>query len=312
MWMQWRGCCVRRETLSFTSAQEPVRARVSLHFGERRLPNRCWKYARTNCCFRTLLASGLASLAVSSNHDGLMARGMVVEIFGSVLTETCLACNQRFRRRFAPVVLGRKCEECGGKLKKTGCRYGQAIYKPGLERAAEAAEKAEVALVLGSGMHTWPLAAGRDGLPMKAKRVVLVTLGETAADGHAAIERFDCTCDEFMRRLMSTLDIAVPPFVFEQRFAVKWMRDGNKINVYVSAADAAETLAFCEAGTVNGEELERSQMTYALSATVAELRVMLRPKDAFGKEALVTEIVLQTEGKNEGEAVACFSQTMPD
>jgi NAD-dependent deacetylase len=262
-----------------------------------------------------LLERGMASSAVSSNHDGLLSGDKVVEIFGSVLTETCLECKQRFRRRFAPPALNRTCA-CDGKLKKTGCRYGQTIYKPGLDRATAAADSAEVALVLGSGMHTWPLAAGPDGFPMRAKHVVLVTLGETAADGDEAIERFDCTCDEFMRVLMQHLAVPVAPFVFEQRFSVAWKRSGANVEVTVSAADPQETLAFAHEGSAGGEEFERSQFTHRLSATVPgagpALVVRLRPREAFGPVPPLELEVALPHGQESGEAQGCFRLQIPD
>ena len=269
----------------------------------------------THRACKALLERGVASFAVSSNHDGLLAGDNVVEIFGSVLTETCLSCKQRFRRQFAPPPLNRKCE-CGGKLKKTGCRYGQTIYRPGLDRATAAADSAEVALVLGSGMHTWPLAAGPDGFPMRAKHVVLVTLGETAADGNARVDRFDCACDDFMRALMRRLEVPVPPGVFEQHFAVRWRRSGGQL-VVAADADAQETLVFAHEGTVNGEELERSQLSHTLGAVVAaapQLLVRLRPRAAFGAAAAqpVELLVPVPAGEERGETRDCFRVEFPD
>jgi NAD-dependent SIR2 family protein deacetylase len=274
----------------------------------------------THLACRKLLASKVVAGAVSSNHDGLLGQQgpNVVEIFGSVLTETCLSCGGRFRRKFAPPPLNRKCE-CGGKLKKTGCRYGQAIFKPGLEAATSLAEDACVALVLGSGMHTWPLSV--DGFPSKAKRVVLVTLGETAADRDESIERFDCTCDSFMEVLMKELNLApVDPFVFEEEFQCRWKTVNGMIElvvvrelktlfgfvvltkVFKESGDApAESLCFAHEGEANGIELLRSNLTYSLSGTVPSknniVEVLLQPRAEFGeceKVRVVVELVAES------------------
>jgi mono-ADP-ribosyltransferase sirtuin 6 len=208
----------------------------------------------THRACKALLDSAIVEGAVSSNHDSLVSGPNVVEIFGSVLTETCLSCGGRFRRKFAPPPLNRKCE-CGGKLKKTGCRYGQAIHKPGLEKATSLSDNAEIALVLGSGMHTWPLSG--DGFPRKAKRMIVVTLGATAADAQLSSgDRFNCTCDEFMEVLMKELALDVPPGVYEEEFVCKWTREQNYVSVVIDSNDPQEALTFTHFGTCNDLEFE--------------------------------------------------------
>ncbi len=239
-----------------------------------------------------------------------MSQVIAVDVLGFSLIPVCSnRCNARMRRRFAPPPLNRKCEHCGGKLKKTGCRYGQAIYKPGLDAATSLAENAGVALVLGSGMHTWPLSC--DGFPARAKMVVLVTLGETAADGNDSITRFDCTCDSFMEVLMKELQLEVEPFVFEEEFVCKWRRSENgSIDVMVDSAEApVEALCFTHAGTVNGKELDRSNMSYVLTATVAQcnrLEFQLDLRSEFGNNHEKVQVVIQDLQGESGQQKQTF------
>jgi NAD-dependent SIR2 family protein deacetylase len=107
----------------------------------------------SHCAVRALMERGLVEWITSSNHDGLISGEGVSEIFGSTFHEICLSCKRRVRRGTVTPAIGRSCEECGGRLKKTGCRYGQTIYRPPLEEAEKHASS-KLAVVLGSGMHT--------------------------------------------------------------------------------------------------------------------------------------------------------------
>ena len=248
----------------------------------------------THRAVRELLNRGMADFCVSTNHDGLVTSiwDNVVEIFGSVLTESCLGCKKRFRRQFGPPPLNRKCEECGEKLKKTGCRYGQAIYKPGLERAQEAAEKSDVAIVLGSGMHTWPVTSS--GFPGMAKcSIVLVTLGDTVADDDKGITRLDSTCDSFMEALMQELQINVPDFEFSQTIKINCQIQENRVEIQVSDENPQEALTFCHEGRIcfaSGEsfDFDRSNLSFLLTASFTKpasaegpMRVELIPRLEF-------------------------------
>lgn len=183
-------------------------------------------------------------------------------------------------------------------------------FQKRLDKAMLLAESMDVALVLGSGMHTWPLSV--DGLPTKAQRVVLVTLGHTAADDNPSITRFDCTCDAFMECLMRKLHLEADPFVYEEEFVCKWSRTANEVVQIVVDSSAApdEALCFSHSGTVNGVELERSNLNYSLSATVnvapgSSLEILLQPRSEFG-EAEVVRIVFDDMQGEQGRKTAVF------
>ena len=71
-------------------------------------------------------------------------------LFISVLQE-CLTCKTRYIRKVITPALHRRCEEeeCPGKLKKTGVRYGQMVPVGPLKKAEKAAQAADLVIVLG-------------------------------------------------------------------------------------------------------------------------------------------------------------------
>jgi len=108
-----------------------------------------------------MLRSGQIKHIVTSNHDNLHIKAGaneadVSELFGNGYVETCLKCKKQFRRTTVCPSLNRKCEECGGALKKSGVRYGQRVPEAPTKAGFEQAKKCDLALVFGSGMHTGP------------------------------------------------------------------------------------------------------------------------------------------------------------
>lgn len=93
-----------------------------------------------------LVRRELAAFVVTSNHDNLHAKSGVpadklAELYGNCYVELCMQCATEFRRATTFPALGRACERCGGKLKKTGCRYGQQV-PPEPTRRVECARRA--------------------------------------------------------------------------------------------------------------------------------------------------------------------------
>ena len=65
--------------------------------------------------------------------------------------QECLTCKIQYIRQVITPALHRKCdkENCNGKLKKTGVRYGQTVPVGPLRRAEEAAKVSDLVIVLG-------------------------------------------------------------------------------------------------------------------------------------------------------------------
>ncbi len=149
-----------------------------------------------------LIREGRARAVVTSNHDGLhnkAAAGMddtVVDVFGNVFVERCAGCARLFRRATITPNIGRRCEECGGRLAKTGTRMGAETPREPLERATREAQAADLAIVLGSSMTISPFCE----LPGLAKKFILVTLQPTSYDARAALV-IHAFCDEVMAGL---------------------------------------------------------------------------------------------------------------
>jgi NAD-dependent SIR2 family protein deacetylase len=187
--------------------------------------------------------AGLCKFVITSNHDNLhiksgLPSNKVGECFGNAYVERCLKCDARFNRRTAFPALSRSCELCGGKLKKTGCRYGQTLDPEPVAVCWEHAEQCDVAIVLGSGMHTGPFC----DMPRAAavKKMFIVNLGETGVDNEATL-KLDMSCDAFMRQLCDAVHVDVRAHVFEQSLRV--LRSSNTLTVTGAATNECCTFA---------------------------------------------------------------------
>jgi len=276
---------------------------------------------------RVLIERGYASHATTSNHDGLVHKtgldpNFITEMFGSSYVELCLSCGEKLRRLTATPSLNRKCELCGGKLKKKGCRYGQAIESDKLERGTIEAKNSDISICLGSGMHTWPFTL--DGLCGKAPLRVVVNIGRTSADGFPGVEKYDMACDEFMRVLCSELDVEIPPFVYEQRFNVYWKWDNDEkttITVGLSPFNVNEAVTWAqdEAEIICGDYsriMERNSMkwTFQESSFPAKngdtVTVRLLAKEEFDEPDPVL-INLPISSSMDGSTVSATFATKP-
>ena len=138
-----------------------------------------------------LEAAGKVAAVVTQNIDGLHARAgtspeRLVELHGTNLLVECQTCHQRsdpephfdfFRIRRKPPLC-----DCGGYLKPATISFGQSLDAAELERAAAAAEEADLVIALGSTLSVYPassfpLLAAKRGVPY-----VVVNRGATDHD----------------------------------------------------------------------------------------------------------------------------------
>ena len=164
---------------------------------------------------------GHAQFIVTSNHDGLHDKSGITpkqhaDLFGNVYVEKCRKCKQRFYRKTVVPILFRKCENCGGKLKRTKCNMGESVPKQPRKIAEKHAQfckrrkknqplffcihtqasthththtqhtqhtqrEADLSLVLGSSMTVYPFCE----MPPLAKKMVIVTRQNTKFDKQA-------------------------------------------------------------------------------------------------------------------------------
>ena len=174
-------------------------------------------------------------------------------------------------------------------------------------RGFEQAQKCDVALVLGSGMHTGPF----KDMPVLADKMIVVNLGPTAVDDTADI-RLEMPCDHFMRELCKHLQITVPSFRFRQQCRVGWRTcddDDRQISVFVRPAQENEAVTFAIACDVQcgqiTREIDRSlSWTFEDTFTRADnVVVRLTPCEAYGVDDDVTVHFSTTDGDGQEKLV---------
>lgn len=161
-----------------------------------------WKIyerAEPNAAHTALVAlehAGKVLAVVTQNVDGLHRRAgtspsRLVELHGTDMLVECQTCHatsdpaphfERFAATRRPPSCG-----CGGILKPATISFGQPLRPSDIDRAMEAAAKADLVLALGSTLSVYPAAsfpliAAARGVPY-----VIVNRGATDHDNHAAV-----------------------------------------------------------------------------------------------------------------------------
>ncbi|MBW0000169.1 MAG: Sir2 family NAD-dependent protein deacetylase [Verrucomicrobia bacterium] len=140
--------------------------------------------------------AGKLLVVLTQNIDGLhsdagTSPGRLVELHGTNRLIECQSCHQRsdpephfqyFQAHRNPPLC-----PCGGFLKPATISFGQGLDRATLERAYDAAQKADLVVALGSTLSVYPaasfplLAAGR-GVPY-----VIINRGPTEHDGERCV-----------------------------------------------------------------------------------------------------------------------------
>jgi NAD-dependent deacetylase len=140
--------------------------------------------------------AGKVLMVVTQNIDGLHALAgttveRLVELHGTNLLVECVSCRSRtdpeshfefFRTERKPPLC-----HCGGFLKPATISFGQSLEPETLERAEQAAMRADLVVALGSTLSVYPAAsfplmAAQRGIPY-----VIINRGETGHDHEAAL-----------------------------------------------------------------------------------------------------------------------------
>jgi NAD-dependent deacetylase len=140
--------------------------------------------------------AGKVLMVVTQNIDGLHALAgttveRLVELHGTNLLVECVSCRSRtdpeshfefFRTERKPPLC-----HCGGFLKPATISFGQSLEPETLERAEQAAMRADLVVALGSTLSVYPAAsfplmAAQRGIPY-----VIINRGETDHDHEAAL-----------------------------------------------------------------------------------------------------------------------------
>lgn len=135
---------------------------------------------------------GKLLMLVTQNIDGLHCRAgtsaaLLIELHGTNSLVQCQSCGEltepgphfeQFRQTRRPPLC-----RCGGFLKPATISFGQNLRSAALDRAQEAAGRADLVLALGSTLSVYPAA----GIPLVAARrgapYVIVNRGSTDHDG---------------------------------------------------------------------------------------------------------------------------------
>ncbi|MFD6950126.1 NAD-dependent deacetylase [Nocardiopsis sp. TSRI0078] len=162
-----------------------------------RRAHQMWR-ARPNAAHRALAdleATGRLRALVTQNIDGLHQLGgvsgdRVVEVHGTMLRVTCMACGLRTP---SEEVLARldeesdpRCVECGGIQKSDTISFGQRLDANVVEEATRAARECDVFLAVGTSLTVHPVAGLCDVAMMSGAALVIVNAEPTPYDDFAA------------------------------------------------------------------------------------------------------------------------------
>jgi len=144
-----------------------------------------------------LETSGKLSMVVTQNIDGLHAlagtsEDKLVEIHGSNLDVECQSCWLKTEPEphfavFRQTGKAPLCEQCGGYLKPATISFGQSLRKVDLNRAAIAANQADMVIALGSTLSVYPAASFPLSAAQRGAPYVIINRGETEHDHHPAV-----------------------------------------------------------------------------------------------------------------------------
>jgi len=129
---------------------------------------------------------------ITQNIDGLHQRAgnsseRVIEVHGTVHNVACLDCGWKgpMQETLARVRAGEEdppCLKCDGMLKSDTISFGQALVPEVLQRAATAAERAEVLISVGTSLQVYPVAGLVPGAKSVGARVIILNAQPTPFD----------------------------------------------------------------------------------------------------------------------------------
>jgi NAD-dependent deacetylase len=193
-----QGVWKRRQPVYFQEFMRSEAARIE-HWDYKLEGWDGFRNAQPNAVHRAIAkleAAGKVLMVVTQNIDGLHALAgtsaeRLVELHGTNLLVECVICKSRtdpqphfefFRSHRKPPLC-----ECGGFLKPATISFGQSLEPKTLQRAEEAAMKADLVVALGSTLSVYPAAsfplmAARRGIPY-----VVINRGETEHDHEKSV-----------------------------------------------------------------------------------------------------------------------------
>jgi hypothetical protein len=204
----------------------------------------------------------------------------VAELFGNAYIERCLKCETLYRRHVVTPNLGRKCDTavCGGRLVKTGVRFGGAVPVEPLSIATQNAKKCDLALVLGSSMTVSPFC----DLAAMAPNVAVVSIQSTPVDSAENVIKLNATCDRVMKEIANAFGIVASEFVYRVPFFITATRDNaqhQEVRVRIHSR-SNEPVNCVQSASVKLEgdkeaELEKVGLVFLATATTTSSAVQV-------------------------------------
>jgi len=161
---------------------------------QNRLRSEIWD-AQPNDAHRALVElerKGALHLLVTQNVDGLhllagQSPEILVEIHGNARAVKCMSCGWRgpMDETLERVRAGEEdppCLLCGGIIKSATISFGENLVPEDLERAQNAATRAEVFLALGTSLGVYPAAGLPEIAVRNGARLIIVNAEETPFD----------------------------------------------------------------------------------------------------------------------------------
>jgi NAD-dependent deacetylase len=158
-----------------------------------------FRNAQPNAVHRAIVALENAEkvlMVVTQNIDGLHALAgtspdRLVELHGTNLFVECVSCKSRSdpQPHFEFFRVNRKpplCE-CGGFLKPATISFGQSLDPRALERAQEAASRADLVVALGSTLSVYPAASFPLLAAQRGAPYIIINRGATEHDDEPSV-----------------------------------------------------------------------------------------------------------------------------
>lgn len=141
-----------------------------------------------------LESEGIVKAVITQNIDLLHQKAgsrRVIELHGSPTVHSCLSCGKRYTfEEICPIVQAGNvpsCTKCGGMVKPNITFFGEALDPGPLEDAAEAANAADLMLVLGSSLVVQPAASIPRYTIARNGTLVIVNDMPTPMDSYATL-----------------------------------------------------------------------------------------------------------------------------
>ncbi len=172
---------------------------------EDKLPN------RAHVALAVLERAGHLDAVITQNIDRLHAKAgtrEVIEVHGTIDHASCLACGARYpadevRARLRDDETGVPRCDCASPLKPDVVLFGEYLPADALRRAEQLAAGADLLLCIGSSLEVYPVAQ-LPALTLQAGgKLAIVTQGETAFDGRAALRLSGEVVDELTAVLVA-------------------------------------------------------------------------------------------------------------